>query len=194
MARRTFKHPRTERKLLKNNWSERTGAGITQIALHTTESHPRPGSGDVQAIWDYFNNPANEASSHFLLQYPDLWQIVADESKAWTIGAANSWTLNIEIIGFAATSAKQWITGENMLEMRQLAKLIAYLSKKHGIPIQTGTVRNVNGVCQPGRSGVIRHSDVTKAGFGTHTDPGTGFPFRLVLRLARWYSKHGWVT
>lgn len=193
MARRTFKHPRTERKILDHNFSERT-SGITQIALHTTESHPRPGKADVQAIWTFFNNPRTEASSHFLLQYPDLWQIVPDANKAWTIGAANSWTLNIEIIGFAATSAKEWVTGANLKEMRQLAKLIAYLHKKHHIPIQQGTVLSINGVCKPGKPGVIRHSDVTRAGFGTHTDPGKGFPIRLVLRMARWYAKHGWVA
>lgn len=194
MARRTFRHPRTKRVILDRNFSERSSVGISQIAVHTTESHPRPGVSDVLSIYRFFNTPGTDASSHFVLQAPDLWQIVPDEKKAWTIGAANSWTLNIEIIGFAATSTKAWLSGANLRSLRLTAKLIAYLSKKHDIPIHKGSLAVSGGVLRPGRAGVIRHADVSKAGFGTHTDPGRGFPLTLVLRWARWYAKHGWVA
>jgi N-acetyl-anhydromuramyl-L-alanine amidase AmpD len=39
---------------------------------------------------------------------------------------------------------------------------------------------------------VIRHSDVTAAGFGTHTDPGPNFPMDDFLDAMRYYSTKGW--
>lgn len=195
MSKRNFHPPRTKRKILDRNWSARNpGSKIVQIALHTTESHPRPGVGDVSGLWDYFNRPGTEASAHIIAQGKDSWQAVPDESKAWTIGAANSWTLNIEQIGFAAYSFKQWMSGDNYRTLRTTAKTIAYWHRKYGIPITQGSVQSVGGVLRPNKHGVIRHSDVTAAGFGTHTDPGKSYPFRTVLRWARWYAKHGWIT
>lgn len=190
---RTFKHPRTKRKILDRNFSDRT-ASISQIAVHTTESHPRPGVTDVASIWNFFNTEGTEASSHFIVQGRDCWQIVPDANKAWTIGVANSWTLNLELIGFAAFSAKAWLSGDNLRTLRTTAKLIAYLSRKHDIPIRKGSLGVTAGILHPGRHGVIRHSDVTKAGFGSHTDPGRSFPLSTVLRWARWYRKHGWLN
>jgi N-acetyl-anhydromuramyl-L-alanine amidase AmpD len=40
---------------------------------------------------------------------------------------------------------------------------------------------------------VIRHSDVTAAGFGTHTDPGSNFPMDDFLDKGRWYAHNGWL-
>lgn len=192
--KRRFTTPVTKRKLVVNRGTRIGGAdAITHIAIHTTESHPRPGVSDLLGLWSWFNNPISQASSAVGIQDVDVWRFVPDTEKAWTIGVANSFTLNIEVIGFAAFSPKQWLTGSNYQSLKSTAKVIAYWSRKWNIPIQKGTVLNAAGVCLPGRHGVIRHSDVTKAGFGTHTDPGKGFPLRLVLRWARWYAEHGWL-
>lgn len=192
---RTKKHPKTKTWLISRNYSDRIpGVHISQIAVHTTESHPRPGVSDLTGLRNYFNTAGVEASSHYGVQDVDIWQFVSDSKKAWTIGVANSWTLNIEIIGFAAMSVKQWMTGTNYRSLKSTAKLIAYLSLKHDLPIQKGSLGSAAGQLFPVRRGEIRHSDVTKAGFGTHTDPGSGFPLKLVLRWARWYAKHGWVV
>lgn len=190
---RTFSNPRTKIALLDRNFSERSGVSVDDVAVHTTEGHPRPGVSDLQGLRNFFNTAGVEASSHYGVQDRDIWQFVLLSKKAWTIGVANSFTINIEMIGFAAFSLKQWMTGTNYRTLRSTAKLIAYISRSEGIPIQKGRVSSLNGTCVSVRKGTIRHSDVTKAGFGTHTDPGKSFPLALVLRWARWYRKHGWV-
>jgi hypothetical protein len=65
---------------------------------------------------------------------------------------------------------------------------------KYGIPIQRARCTNVHGQCVCITPGVIRHSDVTAAGFGTHTDPGEDFPMDDFLDKGRWYREHGWTT
>jgi hypothetical protein len=67
-------------------------------------------------------------------------------------------------------------------------------SQASSLPIQQGNVRNVNGLCVCTKKGVIRHSDVTAAGFGSHTDPGKAFPMDDFLRYGRYYKKNGWVV
>jgi hypothetical protein len=50
----------------------------------------------------------------------------------------------------------------------------------------------VNGLCVCTQKGIIRHSDVTAAGFGSHTDPGSSFPMGDFLDATRFYVEHGW--
>jgi hypothetical protein len=63
---------------------------------------------------------------------------------------------------------------------------------KYGLPTHKGRVANVDGQCVCLDRGVIRHSDVTAAGFGTHTDPGPNFPMDDFLDAMRYYSTKGW--
>lgn len=191
MAKRTFRNPRTDWQPVRNRSDRAPGSKILACAIHSTESHPRPGDGDLSAIWNWFNNPASQASSHYVIDDDgNSWQMVGDFDKAWTIGVANSWTLNYELIGHAADSNRKW--RQRMPQLKKLAQHLAHAHLRHGVPLRKGKVGNQGGACVCVKAGVIRHSDVTAAGFGSHTDPGSGFPFWLVLRLARWYAKHGW--
>jgi hypothetical protein len=74
---------------------------------------------------------------------------------------------------------------------RPLARL---LGAEVRIPIQRARCTNVHGQCVCITPGVIRHSDVTAAGFGTHTDPGENFPMDDFLDKGRWYAHNGWTT
>jgi hypothetical protein len=80
--------------------------------------------------------------------------------------------VNIEFIGRAAQPGKAWEDEQ----IRQGARWAAYWALKYDIPVQKANVRNVNGLCVCTRKGVLRHSDVTAAGFGTHQDPGPAVP------------------
>ena len=185
---RSFKNPRTGRHLVRNQSDRIPGAKVQALAIHSTESHPRPGNDDIDAIQNWFDNPASQASSHYCIDDAGRSrQLVDEHRKAWTIGLANSWTVNYELIGFASG------TWKHRKQLKKLAQHLAYSSRKHGVPLRKGKVGNVGGRCVCTRSGVIFHSDVTAAGFGTHTDPGKRFPLTTVLATALWYRRHGWL-
>ena len=190
-ARRTKTVAPSHETHLVRNYSERR-APVLAIAVHSTESTDIPGSTvDLGAIRTWFDNPASQASSHIGIDgdgNTELW--VHSHHKAWTIGAANSWTLNIEFIARAAQGPALWEDAQ----IRQGARWAAYWALRYGIPAGNGTVRNVNGLCVCTRKGVIRHSDVTAAGFGTHTDPGNSFPMADFLRYMAYYKRNGWVV
>ena len=173
------------------NQSERT-ATVQAIAIHTTESHPRPGLADLRAVVGWFDNPRSQASSHVIVDAEGMSaQCVPDERKAWTIGAFNSLTLNIELIGWANTPRWRWLRRERQL--KKTAKYLAYWSKRYGIPLDRGRLaRSPNGQAIVARKGVVCHVDATNCGFGTHTDPGEGFPMDRLLRAARYYARMGW--
>lgn len=180
--------PRHETFLVRNQSQRR--APVLAIAVHSTESQDIPGStDDLRAIRRWFDNPDAQASSHIGIDgagNTELW--VHSNRKAWTIGAANSFTVNIEFIGRAAQPASQWEESQ----IKQGARWAAYWAIKYGIPIQKANVRNVNGLCVCTKKGILRHSDVTAAGFGDHEDPGPAFPMDDFLSAARYYVRKGW--
>lgn len=185
------KPPEYTKHLLDVNYSSRLGAPIQAIALHSTES------GDIKHSWDdlhgvrgWFNRSSTQASAHLGIDgdgHVEQW--VRDEYKAWTILNLNPVTLNIEFVGRAAQPNKDW----ERAQLRAGARWIAYWAQKHDIPIRRGAVKNINGQAVVTRTGIILHSDLTRAGFGSHTDPGKNFPIWRILRTARYYRDNGWV-
>lgn len=164
------------------NQSERSGGMKPRaIVLHSTESHNRPGSSDLAAIVDWFDNPAAVASSHVIVDADGTSaRCVPDSRKAWTCASYNSATLNIEQIGFASQGRKGW--RRNWKELRETARWIARWSLRHEIPIRRGLA--ANGAIT--RSGVLTHKSLGPLG-GGHVDPGD-YPMRRVLLLARAYK------
>jgi hypothetical protein len=191
MARkRTFNRPYEEVKIVRNK-SSRGSARPRAIAIHTTESHDRQGRSDVNGIVSWFNNPAAEASSHIIIDAEGYsTQCVPDTMKAWTIGNFNPWTLNIELIGWASTPRWRWL--KRTSQLKKCAKYIAYWAHKYDIPVRRGDLDSLRGSPHVARTGVVTHYDATNAGFGTHTDPGKGFPMDRLLRYARYYYDKGW--
>jgi N-acetyl-anhydromuramyl-L-alanine amidase AmpD len=182
--------PRHETFLVRNQ-SERRGP-VLAVAVHSTESQDLPGTtDDLAGIRRWFNNPVSQASSHVGIDgqgNTEVW--VRSNRKAWTIGAANSWTCNIEFIGRASQPASAW----EEAQIKQGARWAAYWVLKYDLRVQKGNVRGVNGLCVCTRKGVIRHSDVTAAGFGSHTDPGRAFPMDDFLSATRFYVRKGWTS
>jgi N-acetyl-anhydromuramyl-L-alanine amidase AmpD len=89
---------------------------------------------------------------------------------------ANSTHIGIEQIGFASFSLKTWYLRRRQL--KKVAKLIAWISVKHGIPIVRSTGH-----------GISLHSDWEAGG---HHDPGKNYPVGRVLKWAEAYKKNGW--
>jgi N-acetyl-anhydromuramyl-L-alanine amidase AmpD len=189
MATRTKTVAPAHSSFLVRNQSIRRGP-VLAVAVHSTESQDIPGSrDDLLSIRRWFDNPASQASSHIGIDgqgNTELW--VHSDRKAWTIGAANSWTVNIEFIGRAAQPASQWEDAQ----IKQGARWAAYWVLKYDLKVQQANCRNVAGQCVCTKKGVVRHSDVTAAGFGTHSDPGPAFPMDDFLDATRFYVKKGW--
>lgn len=165
------------------NYSSRGGVYPGLIVLHTTESSGVPNSiRDLEGLAAFFDNPSVQASSHVANDGDgNDARMVDDALKAWTCAGANPFTLNIEQIGFASTSRRDWYT-KYPHQLANTAKWIAHWSQKWGIPIQRG-------VAPAGiliRKGVASHKQLGISG-GGHWDPGPAYPMRYVLLLARYF-------
>lgn len=166
-------------RLLSRNFSSRRGVRPRLIILHTTEGHNRAGTSDLDALFNWFNNPAAKVSSHRGIDAEgNEYQYVRDADKAWTSGNYNPQSLNIEQVGFASTSKSSWIKNYHR-GLRKTAATIVDWSFKYGIPLRYSTYR---GICQ--------HKHIS--GPGGHTDCGPGYPQTYVIywaRLMKWRRK-----
>lgn len=190
MAARTKKTPPGHTTHLVRNQSDRLGHNVNAVAVHSTESQDIPHSrDDLVSLRNWFNNPASQASSHIGVDGDgncEMW--VHSNRKAWTILNLNSVTCNIEFVGRAAQSRKDW----EEAQLKAGARWAAYWCIEYGIPAQRGVVRNVAGNAVVTKKGIITHKQLTDAGFGSHTDPGPNFPMDRFLELVRYYKKNGW--
>lgn len=176
--------PRPEVTRFVKNHSSRGGVGIGMIVIHTTEGSNIPRSiRDLEGLGSFFDGSV-QASSHIANDSDGHdARYVRDEDKAWTCANANPFTLNIEQIGFARTSRKEWYK-QHHKQLKNTARWIAYWSRIHSIPIQRGVAPF--GVLL--RKGVASHKQLGLAG-GGHWDPGPSYPMNYVLWLARYYKQ-----
>lgn len=165
------------------NRSSRGGTQPGLIVLHTTEGTNRAGIGDLQGLASFFDNPNVQASSHVAndSEGHDAC-LVPDREKAWTCSNDNAFTLNLEQIGFASTSRRDWFTKYSH-QLANTARWIAYWSEAWDIPIRRGAAPA--GVLL--RKGVASHKQLGILG-GGHWDPGPSYPMRYVLWLARYFK------
>lgn len=179
--RRERIHPDVVATLRSPNQSARLGGGIQLIVLHSTESHNRPGGGDLRSVGRFFMSPRAQASAHVCTDgNGHSARFVSDARKAWHCGDFNSWSLGIEQIGHAADGLHHW-KGRDA-QLNETARWIALWSLRWGVPIRKGEVNGSHIV----RSGVVEHAWLGYYG-GGHTDPGH-YPFQHVLRRARHYK------
>lgn len=176
-------HPNVKVRRISPNQSDRSGPGLAPslIVIHSTESHDVPKSAaDLEAVANWFANPAAQASSHVIVDADgNSARCVGDTKKAWTCVNFNSVSLNIEQIGFASFGRLMWRS--RWREVRESARWIARWSKRHGIPIRSAQVSGASVI----RSGVTTHAALGVEG-GGHHDPGP-YPMRRLLILARLY-------
>jgi len=171
------------------NQSSREGSTPKLIVLHVTtdadsDSPPvvrdQPGLADLKRLGAWFDDPKSAVSSHVANDADgNDAQYVRDRRKAWTQVAFNSVSFSIEQIATTGFSRSKWLQ-ERKPQLKNTAKWIAHWHRKWDIPIRTAEVSGSSVV----RSGVTTHERLGQAG-GGHTDPGPGYPFGHVLKLAR---------
>lgn len=190
-----YKHrpPDYERDIVGNR-SSRNGASVKAIQVHTTESLDRMGTDDdLDGVGSWFDNPKSFASSWIGVDgdaNSRLW--VPGAEKAWTMGhyQVNAETLNIEFVGRASQSRKEW----EEKQLKHGAKWAAYAIINYDfVVIDPDNIRRAR-FRGPNITtyGIGEHRDLTRQGIGTHTDPGDNFPMPHFIELIEYYVKNGW--
>jgi N-acetyl-anhydromuramyl-L-alanine amidase AmpD len=143
---------------------------IDLIVIHKAE-------GSLESCVTWFQNPAARVSAHYCCSDTETAQMVQDQNVCWHTGnrAYNLRSIGIENAGF---TDKDDFTDAHY---QRLAQLVAWLCKKHGIPLD--------------RTHVIGHHEVPNpnwpsrgprfGGAGGHTDPGTFFDWNKLMSLAQ---------
>lgn len=172
MATRTAPKPKVDPAVLaplkwrpSPNYSTRAGARIDLLVYHESAGHY---AGDC----DWLCTPTVRDKNGRVVSGPDasatavlredggeLTQLVRVADKAWAQGAFNSRAVGVE---HSNVTAKGYSTEA---QLRESARLFAWLSWKNGIP-----VRFARGGFGPG---VCRHLDLGEAG-GGHLQCGMG--------------------
>jgi hypothetical protein len=156
------------------NYSDRAGAGVRLIVVHTAE-----GARTIESLGAFFANPDSGVSSHVGIDDKPgtAGEYVTRDAKAWTQGQANPVAVAAELCAFAAWDPAEWDRHPAMLD--NCAAWIAEEAAIFGLPI----VRLDPASAQGGGRGVCAHSDLGAWG-GNHSDPGAGFPWSQVIAKA----------
>lgn len=152
-----------------------------RIILHDTESHDEAGTKDLEGVARFWCAQGKGYGAHVGVDAEgNSARYVDDEMIAWHCGGRNTASLGLEMIGFARLTRRDWF--KRPAQLHKTARWLAYWSKHWGIPLRIDT-----------NLGVSTHAQQS-AVFGTtsHTDPGEGFPLRMVVWLARRYRRLGW--
>ena len=174
------------------NQSSREGAKPRLIVLHVTTdassaSRPvvrnRPGLKDLKELGRWFDDPRSAVSSHVANDADgNDAQYVRDRRKAWTQVAFNSVGLSIEQIAKTDFTRRKWMH-KRVPQLKNTARWIAHWHRKWNIPLRRAEVSGSVAT----RSGIATHEQLGRAG-GGHRDPGPGYPFGHVLKLAKKFS------
>lgn len=142
--------------------ANRGRAQINKVIVHVTQ-------GSFSSAINWFKDSRAGTSAHYTVRSSDgfVGQSVHEKDIAWHAG---NWTYNKTSIGIeheGYVSNSSWFTTKMY---RSSARLTAYLSKKHGIPID--------------RQHIIGHNEVPGA---THTDPGRYWDWPRYMKLVKYY-------
>lgn len=163
---------------IQDRSQDRKGTPVRVLAIHTTEGFGTATELRDASWW--------EGSAHAIADEETLLSGAGDgcvdyDRGSWTLRSGNNWSDNIELIGWARYTRDEWLTEHDGL-LNNCARWLAERSVARGIPLE----KISDHVYRMGGTGVIGHVDHTTGyGDGTHTDPGKGFPYDVVIQRAR---------
>ncbi len=141
---------------------------ITYVVIHDIE-------GSAQSAIATFQDPKRGASSHYVVNSSQIWQMVKERDVAWHAGnrEINHHSVGIEHEGFAGRPGFY-----NALLYETSARLVREITARYNIPRD--------------RTHIISHAEVphpTKPGFfggaSGHTDPGPYWDWQTFMTLVR---------
>lgn len=166
--------------LTGNDSGPRNVANLKWIIFHTTENSGNTTAKDVAT---YQLSPSAGGSYNVLTdKFGSSVRSNSDNYVPWAAGsnAANIGGLHISIVAQAAQSREVWLRDYDKA-LRKSAEVVAKWSKDYGIPL----VRRSSADLKAGVKGIAGHNECSQAfGGSDHWDPGTGFPYDVVIGYA----------
>src|SRR5918998_3392771 len=156
---------------------------VSLVVLHTNEgNNPADVYPDRTAenLAVYLNRPEVAASYHVIVDDDSIVRYVPDSQASWSVRSGNARSLNLCFTGWARWSRQEWLAHPNML--RLAAIVVRDWCATHGIPVRWLSPPQVGADF----AGICGHHDWTVGKrIGTHTDPGTGFPWDVFIELVQ---------
>ncbi|AGL13887.1 N-acetylmuramoyl-L-alanine amidase [Actinoplanes sp. N902-109] len=163
------------------SWTEAARTGVQLVVIHTTEGAARPGAATDGAAYD--QRRTDGTSTHFFHDSDATVQCVRTKDQAHTARTqGNRRGVHHELCTRAGSA--NWSDAYHQAMLARVARQAARDAKKWGIPVRHLTVDQV----AAGEKGFCGHVDITRAfpaDRGTHTDPGTDFPWSQFLDMVR---------
>ena len=173
--------------LSRNNDGVRPN-GARLLVVHTFEGPDIP----VERMMDYQSGrlPHQRTGSYHVVIGADGRSGRENSNRIipWAAGYnGNRVGLHVSLMARASDTRQQWL--QRGAQLDTLARWLAHESAGNDIPLEVAPITEIRG---KGR-GVCSHADISRAWplaqfptTGTdHTDPGPGFPWDIVLQLAR---------
>lgn len=175
--------PRSYSEGRPNHQCPSTGAayagGPRFITVHYTAGSERSTSAEDGAAYD--QRRTDGTSSHYYVDADSVVQCVHTQDRSHTaLFHGNLWGIHYELCGTRQTR-EQWLDAASRPTIRNAARQMARDMRKHSIPLIRIPPR---GLREPGAKGVTGHVDWTYGwpeDRGTHTDPGSAFPWDVLL-------------
>lgn len=165
--------------LSPNDSGPRNPAACSLIIVHTNEGPP---NGSVDGLLGFLAQRASQASYTLVVGGDGRIGRSNDDSYVpWAAGSpANERGLHLCFLGYARQSRADWLSRPAQLAAG--ARVIRDWSNRYNIPL----VKLTGAQMRAGQRGVGGHNDTVDAWHSTdHTDPGPGFPWDVVLDMAR---------
>lgn len=162
-------------------WRATNRTAVDWIVMHSAEVWEKPSS--AEAVAAYFLNPKPDASAHYVVDCDSIVQCVKTEHQAAHCNAGNARSIGIEQAGYAKQTRAEWLDEYGMRLLTLAGRLVARDAKKWAIPLVKLTPADI----QAGRRGICGHKDINDAlGSKTgHWDPGPGYPWDVLLGIAK---------
>lgn len=146
---------------------------ITTIVIHVTDGGSLP--GNVSWLID----DKSEASAHYVVSRDgEIVQLVPLHDIAWHSGNAK---VNAHSIGIEHVGETYGPDGFTAAEYRSSARLVAWLVRRYGIPVNRAHIIGHSQVPDPDHPGEYGGAD-------HHTDPGPHWKWGYYLRLVRKFA------
>lgn len=176
----------------------RDGKSVMYVVVHYTAGSEGLRSAEDGAAYDA--RRTDGVSTHYFHDQDSTIQCVLTKDRAnAALHKGNRLGIQHELCGTVQTRA-QWLDAASDGTLWRAAKQIARDCVKYGLPVRRLSVVETRAAWYSwpnGPRGIVGHVDVTNAypeDGGTHTDPGTGFPWDVLLARVSHYIDGGDVT
>lgn len=127
--------------------------------------------------------PNSGVSPHYISDRRESARILDSSIVGWHVGGGNPHCVGFEVTGYAEWSRAQWLTQIDAL--RNQAQCMALEAARWGWELRWLSLAEI----ARGVKGFWTHNDARLVWGGTtHTDPGDGYPYDVVMKMVQQWS------